>query len=81
MEITLYERERIEVYLRMEKKKSWIARKLGRDYSVIKREIKRNSGAVLPYIAKEAQYYAERRRRKPISGSWRNGRMRNLLNM
>jgi IS30 family transposase len=64
MEITLYERERIEVYLRMEKKKSWIARKLGRDYSVIKREIKRNSGAVLPYIAKEAQYYAERRRKK-----------------
>lgn len=52
------------MYLRMEKKKSWIARKLGRDYSVIKREIKRNSGAVLPYIAKEAQYYAERRRKK-----------------
>lgn len=63
-EITLYERERIEVYLRMKKKKSWIARKLGRDYSVIKREIKRNSGQVLPYIAKDAHYYAERRRKK-----------------
>jgi transposase, IS30 family len=63
-EITLYERERIEVYLRMKKKKSWIARKLSRDYSIIKREIKRNSGQVLPYIAKDAQYYAERRRKK-----------------
>jgi IS30 family transposase len=63
-EITLFERERIEVYLRMKKKKSWIAMKLGRDYSIIKREIKRNSGQVLPYIAKDAQYYAERRRRK-----------------
>ena len=63
-EITLYERERIEVYLRMKKKKSWIARRLGRDYSIIKREIKRNSGQVLPYIAKDAQYYAERRRKK-----------------
>jgi len=63
-EITLYEREGIEVYLRMKKKKSWIAKKLGRDYSVIKREIKRNSGQVLPYIAKDAQYYAKRRRKK-----------------
>jgi IS30 family transposase len=63
-EITLYERERIEVYLRMKKKKSWIAKKLGRDYSIIKREIKRNSGQVLPYIAKDAQYYTERRRKK-----------------
>jgi transposase, IS30 family len=64
IEITLYEREQIEVYLRMKKKKSWIARKLNRDYSIIKREIKRNSGEVLPYIAAEAQYYAERRRKK-----------------
>ncbi|MDD3487590.1 MAG: IS30 family transposase [Candidatus Moranbacteria bacterium] len=63
-EITLYERERIEVYLRMKKKKSWIAKKLGRNYSIIKREIKRNSGQVLPYVAKDAQYYAERRRKK-----------------
>ncbi|QQS21267.1 MAG: hypothetical protein IPL87_01955 [Candidatus Moraniibacteriota bacterium] len=27
----------------MKKKKTWIAEKLGRDYSVIKREIRRNS--------------------------------------
>jgi transposase, IS30 family len=64
IEITLYEREQIEVYLRMKKKKSWIAKKLGRDYSVIKREIKRNSGAVLPYTASEAHCYAQRRKKK-----------------
>lgn len=63
-EITFYERERIEVWLRMNKKKKWIANKLSRDYSVIKREIKRNSGEHLPYIAIDAQYYAKRRRRK-----------------
>jgi transposase, IS30 family len=59
--ITFYERERIELYLQMGKKKSWIARKLNRDYSVIKREVKRNSGEVLPYRAKDARYFAERR--------------------
>ena len=64
LEITFYEREQIETYLRMGKKKTWIAKKLNRDYSVIKREIKRNSGEVLPYIAKDAQYYADRRKKK-----------------
>lgn len=63
-EITFYERERIETYLRMKKKKIWIAKKLNRDYSIIKREIKRNSGDILPYSATNAQYYAERRKKK-----------------
>jgi len=63
-EITFCEREKIETYLRMKKNKVWIARKLNRDYSIIKREIKRNSGEHRPYIAKEAQYYADRRKRK-----------------
>ncbi len=62
-EITFYERERIETYLRMKKKKIWIAKKLNRDYSIIKREIKRNSGNVLPYSAINAQHYAERRKK------------------
>lgn len=62
--LTLYERERIETYLRMKKKKSWIADKLNRDYSVIKREIKRNSGEHLPYNAQAAQVLAEKRSRK-----------------
>ncbi len=62
--ITYYEREKIEVWLRMKKKKTWIAEKLNRDYSVIKREIKRNSGEHMPYCAASAQYYAQRRAKK-----------------
>lgn len=61
--ITFYERQQIELYLRMKKKKTWIAKKLARNYSVIKREIKRNSGEHLPYKACDAQYFAERRAR------------------
>jgi len=63
-EITLYEREKIEVWLRWGRKKKWIANKLNRDYSIIKREIKRNSGEYLPYIAIDAQYFASRRKKK-----------------
>ena len=59
--INYYERQKIEVYLRMNKTKKWIAKTLNRDYSVIKREIKRNSGNYLPYTAKEAQRISERR--------------------
>jgi len=62
--ITLYEREQIEAWLRMGRRKKWIAGKLNRDYSIVKREIKRNSGAYLPYIAQEADYYATRRKKK-----------------
>ena len=62
--LTLYEREQIETWLRMGKKKKWIAQKLNRDYSIIKREIKRNSGEHLPYIAIDAQHFADRRKRK-----------------
>ncbi len=61
--LTLYEREKIELYLQMGKKKTWIAGKLNRDYSVIKREIKRNSGEYLPYKASDAQHFALRRAR------------------
>lgn len=60
-EITLYEREKIESWL---KRKNLDSQKLNRDYSVIKREVKRNSGKHLPYNAKDAQYYAERRKKK-----------------
>jgi IS30 family transposase len=63
-EITFFEREQIESYLRLKKKKTWIAAKLNRDYSIIKREIKRNSGEHTPYVAIEAQHYAERRKKK-----------------
>ena len=82
LEITLCEREKIEVYLRMKKRKSWIAERLNRDYSIIKREIKRNSGAVLPYIAKKAQYYAERRRKKTNKRKlekWQNEKLKEFV--
>ena len=62
--ITLYEREQIETWIRIGKKKSWMAENLGRDYSVIKREIKRNSGKYNLYMASVAQAVAERRTRK-----------------
>ncbi|TAK96363.1 IS30 family transposase [Patescibacteria group bacterium] len=63
-EITFYEREKMEVWLRLRRKKKWIARKLNRDYSIIKREIKRNSGEHLPYVAVSAQHFADRRKKK-----------------
>lgn len=63
-EITFFEREKIEIYLRMKKKKKWIAKKLNRDYSVIKREIKRNSSEVMAYNAQSAQSCADRRKKK-----------------
>ena len=62
--LTLYEREQIEAWLRIRRRKKWIAKRLNRDYSIIKREIKRNSGDYLPYVAVEAHHYAERRRKK-----------------
>lgn len=62
--LTFYERERLETYLRMKKNKAWIARKLSRDKSIIKREIKRNSGEHLPYNAIVAQTLADKRATK-----------------
>lgn len=62
--ITLYEREKIETWLRMKKEKKWIATKLNREYSIIKREIKRNSGKHLPYIAEVAQVLSRKRAKK-----------------
>jgi len=81
-EITFYEREQIESCLRMKKKKAWIAKKLERDYSVIKREIRRNSGEHLPYIAVEAQYYAARRKKKTNKRKlekWQNERLKEYV--
>lgn len=62
--VTFSEREKIEMYLRMRKKKAWIAQRLGREYSVIKREIARNSGEHLPYAALAAQRIADRNAKK-----------------
>lgn len=62
--LTLFEREKIETYLRMKKEKMWIAQKIKRDYSIIKREIKRNSGKCLPYTAAVADKLAKQRAKK-----------------
>lgn len=62
--ITYYEREKIEVYLRMDKSHRWIARRLNRDHTVIDREVKNNSGDYTPYRAKTAQRIFEQRMKK-----------------
>ena len=62
--ITYYEREKIEVWLRSNRKKTFIANQLNRDYSVIKREIKRNTSKIYGYTAKRAQYLANQRAKK-----------------
>lgn len=58
------DRERIELYLRLHFKIRAIARMVGRDHSVILREIKRNSSDYFPYDALLAQRAAERRAKK-----------------
>jgi IS30 family transposase len=53
--ITFYEREKIELYLKMKKSHRWIGRRLCRDHTDISREINRNSSKFFPYRAKDAQ--------------------------
>ncbi len=62
--ITFYERQKIELYLRIGKTHRWIARRLNRDHTVISREIKRNSGNYLPYAALNAQRISDQRAKK-----------------
>lgn len=63
--LTLYEREFIESCLRPERKLKirTIAKLLGRNHSVVSREIRRNNG-YLGYVARLAQEAADRRARK-----------------
>jgi len=62
--ITYHEREKIEVWLRSKRKKTFIAEQLNRDYSVIKREIARNTSKLYGYTAQKAQYFADQRAKK-----------------
>jgi IS30 family transposase len=62
--ITFYEREKIELYLKMKKSHRWIGRKLCRSHTDISREIKRNSSRLFPYRAKDAQRLHEARLKK-----------------
>lgn len=80
--ITFFEREKIETWLRMEKKKTWIAKKLGRDYSVIKREIARNKSPHQPYVAAKAEEYAKRRKKntnKRKLEKWQNTKLKEYV--
>lgn len=62
--ITYYEREQIELYLKMGKSRRWIGRRLCREHTDISREVKRNSGDYLPYRAVHAQRLHDARQRK-----------------
>lgn len=80
--VTFFEREKIETWLRMRKKKAWIARRLGRDYSVIKREVERNKSQHLPYLAIRAQEFAERRKKntnKRKLEKWQNAELKKYV--
>ena len=59
--ITFYEREKIELYLKMEKSYRWIGQRLCRNHTDISREINRNSSPYFPYRAKDAQRLYEAR--------------------
>lgn len=78
--ITYYEREKIEVYLRMSKSHRWISRRLNRDHTVIDREVKRNSGDYLPYRAKTAHRIFEQRRVKTNKRKLEKDKNQNLRN-
>lgn len=62
--ITYYEREQIELYLKMNKSRRWIGKRLCRNHTDILREVKRNSGAYSPYRAVQAQRLCDARQRK-----------------
>jgi len=62
--ITFYEREKIELYLKMGKSRRWIGKRLCRSHTDIIREINRNSNPYFPYRAADAQRLFESRQNK-----------------
>lgn len=62
--LTYYERQIIESKLRSKQSARAIAQFLGRDHSVVTREIRRNTGDHLPYTAIAAQRISESRESK-----------------
>lgn len=62
-QLTFYEREQIEHGLRVGETHNAIGMKLGRDHSVIDREVDRNSSPFIPYTAVSAQRAFEFRKR------------------
>lgn len=62
--LTSIEREQIASYRRQRLGVREMARRLGRDHSVVSRELRRNAGQVLPYNAAKAQSFAARRAKR-----------------
>jgi len=59
--LTKYDREQIEHHLRAGLSIRAIARLMGRDHSVIVRELKRNRSPHFAYVSKKADYFSNRR--------------------
>lgn len=76
--VTFYEREQIELYLRMDKDYRWIGRRLNRDHTVISREVERNSGDYSPYTAKTAQRIFEQRKERTNRRKLEKGKNQDL---
>jgi IS30 family transposase len=62
--LTLYDREKIEHYLGLNFGVREISAAIGRTHSVVSRELKNYRIELYPYRAKEAQFYAEQRRKR-----------------
>jgi len=63
--LTLYEREKIELFIRGKWSLRKIAKNLHRDHSVIVRELSRNTDRSGIYRAASAQLKADKRHRRP----------------
>lgn len=62
--LTWFDRQRIEHYVRLGRSVRAIARLIGRDHSVVSRELKRNNGQFSTYEANKANYYSQRRAKR-----------------
>ena len=62
--LNLYDRQKLAFWYQRRISKRSLAKIVGRDHSVILREIERNRGDYLPYDPERAQAFAERRLRK-----------------
>lgn len=60
-QLNYHERKTIEQLILDQKTYREIGKIVGRNHSVIAREVKRNSGSYLPYSADKAQLRAEKR--------------------
>lgn len=62
--LTYYDRQQIALWRRIGLNAKQIAEKIGKDRTVVWRELKRNAGFYLPYDASDAHYFAQRRAKK-----------------